>query len=122
MNPEAQITTIEVIKAGWPVVVGLIGIILWLGRISFMTGAHEDFIKKEYENDRASLLAAIREVKTSQEKGEERLEGKLDKMATSHDQKLDKVYDIVNSIHISLAELKGRFHSKNSGNDPNIGG
>ena len=116
MEVQAAISTIEVLKAGWPILAGFVGLVAWLTGIAIMAKQTKedlvDFKNREYSEDKNVLRVVITELKADQEKFEEKLESKLDKMAEKSNAQLEKVYMEINKVSTFLAELKGRLDSR----------
>lgn len=134
------ISTVELLKAGWPIVVFAIAVVWALITQYFATKSHEKFIATTYVEDRKSiflaikdsgddftkfkdrdypedkkmLLDAVQKLQASQEQGERRMEDKLDKMESKTDSKMQQIYVEVNSTNKLLAELKGRLYHNDS--------
>lgn len=118
-----MITTLDILKASWPLVLSLVSLTVWLASLSFSAKRTEkdfrEFRTLEYTADMSELSRAIKEVQASQERSEEKLERKLDLMSSRSDSQLQKVYDELNKTTILLAELKGRLYSKSNINSDN---
>lgn len=107
--------TIELIKAGWPIVLGLIGLALFVGdsrtTLKEVRSSFENFKDKQYEKDRIETHDYIKSVQASHSEFERKIEAKLDQMMSKSDAQLEKVYEKVNEMTKSLAEVKGRLYS-----------
>lgn len=118
--------TVEVVKAGWPIVIALVGVTFWVAGVYFMAKGTKDklqeFLKGQFPVEKNALLEAIKQVKEAQIRSEERLESKLDKMSTDTDQKLDRLFEKQNQTNATLAEIKGRLYHLVSTDSPTNGG
>lgn len=110
------LSTMNLIQRAWPVIITMVLTILWLAEVNSRSRRTQedfkDFKEREYEKDKADLLGAIRSVQDSQERSEEKLEAKLDQMATKSEVQLNKLYDQLNQANFLLAEVKGRLYPK----------
>ena len=108
-----SVSTVEVIRAAWPIVVAMIGAVIWLARLSFMAHQNKqdfkDFKEKEYAKDQSEVVNAVKELRDSQKASEEKLEEKLDAISLRHDVQLNKVYEEINKSNILLAKMEGQL-------------
>ena len=114
------VTTIEVLRAGYPIVAGLVMTILWLGFTHWQTRQNKEnlfeFKDKQYSKDRSALISEIKEIRTAQEKIENKLEDKIDDLDRRIDSKLDRLFNEINSANKELARMEGRLYHKDSKN------
>lgn len=108
------ISTLDILRIGWPIVVALFALTFSAGGLLYMVKQTrkdlDHFKDDEYPQDKKEILQAIRDMKSSQEKSEEKLEKKLEKIASDTDRKLDKLFDLTNETKTFLAEIKGRLY------------
>lgn len=108
-----SISTVEVIRAAWPIVVGLVLSLLYIAAIhhrSVSTQASlKSFKEDEYTKDLQAIDSSIKDLRRSQERSEEKIEQKLDKMNQEQLKQADKIYQRINDSNMLLSELKGRI-------------
>lgn len=118
--------TLEFLRAGWPIVLALVMLIIWVATEASLNkhtrSDFKEFTSKEYPRDKDSLVGAIKEVRDAQEKSEARLEAKLDKISEQSSSQLEKVYNEINRTNILLAEMKGRLSNGSQATDSIVRG
>lgn len=116
MEPTQTISTIEVVRAGWPIVLGLIGAIVYIANVAFQSkqtaADFKSFKEKDYTDDKHEFSDSIKMLAETQRRAEEKLEARLNQMASKSDAQLNKVYEKLNETNILLAEMKGRLYPK----------
>lgn len=110
-----DISTLEIIRAGWPILVALLGgfAALVTLRVSH-SRLEKDFeaFKTKVQSDDKEFMMAVEKIRHENQASERRLEDKLDRLDDKTDNKLAKIYEVVNETNNILAEIKGQLKMK----------
>lgn len=108
MEAVQSVSTLEVIKAGYPLIAGLVICIVWIARVQFITMQN----KKDVEDLKLAHKSGSDGLYESIKEAEREFERKFEKVLEKFDGHLVKVYEEINKTNIHLAEMKGRLYSK----------